>query len=131
MSILRSISFFLGICLLAVKAIISDRFSTAAIWMDVFHLISISILSGGLVALVILLPIRKRKEGEIFFGGIIYLFLPWALGALLILAAVCFSCFFVNPFYGKMIAGKLILSLLMLAFVFLYFLKVFLKNRLC
>ncbi len=126
------ISFTLGISLLAAKAITSHAFTATnkylAITMDTLHLVSASIWIGSIIAMVILLPLRKKEEGKIFFRGMIHLYFPWGVLTVLVLAATgvyssflyvptIYSLFHTN--YGRVLVVKVILFFIMLVFAFL------------
>ncbi|MCQ6278848.1 copper resistance protein CopC [Bacillus sp. EB600] len=125
------ISFVLGISLLAGKAITSHA-STAtnkylAITMDTLHLVSASIWIGSIIAMVTLLPLRKKEEGKVFFRGLIHLYFPWGVLTVLVLAAtgVYSSFLYVPTFnslfhtnYGRLLVGKVILFVILLVFAF-------------
>lgn len=85
------ISLGLGLLLLAANAMMNPLFSILPVLLSFFALISASIWAGSLIAFLIMLPIRKKPEGKIFFRGMIYLFFPWGAGALVVLAvtALC------------------------------------------
>jgi copper transport protein len=129
-------AFILGICLLAAKAVTSHAYTAAnkylAITMDTLHLASASIWIGSLIAMVILLPLRKREEGKLFFRGILHLYFPWGVVTVLLLAATgVYSSFLYVPTlnslfhtnYGLVLVGKVILFFIMLRFAILNFLK--------
>jgi copper transport protein len=116
------VAFILGIVLLALKAMNGYAYTAAnrnlAITMDTLLLVTASIWLGGLVALVALLPLLKKKEGKIFFRGIVHLFFPWGVFSVLILETIgvytrllyvptIYSLF--HSDYGRVLTGKVLL----------------------
>lgn len=123
------IAFILGIVLLSLKAFASHAFTESnkflAITMDALHLITASIWIGSLIAMVVLLPLRKSEEGKAFYRGIIHLFFPWGVFTVVILAATgIYGSFLYVPTvsslfhtgYGQVLLGKIILFLIMVVF---------------
>ncbi len=128
--------FALAASVLAAKAVTSHAYAAAnkyiAIFADFLHLLSASVWIGSLIAMVILLPLRKSEEGRLFFRGIIHLFFQWGVLAVLTLTATGIYGSFLsiptlgsllNTIYGRVLLGKVILFFVMLLFAWVNFSK--------
>lgn len=83
-------AFILGIILFVLKAIsthVSSMENNIVITMDSLRLITGSIWIGSLIAMVVLLPLRKKEEGKVFYRGILHLFIPWGVFFVVIFTA--------------------------------------------
>jgi copper transport protein len=130
------ISFVLGACLFLAKAILSHAVSTkdllVAIEFDFLHLLSASIWIGSLVAMAILLPLKKNEDSKIHFQQTIRRFSPWGKVCviLLLISGVYLSLKYVPTFhalfntnYGRVLTVKIGLFTLMLFLAWLNSLK--------
>jgi copper transport protein len=130
------ISFVLGACLFLAKAILSHAVSTkdllVAIEFDFLHLLSASIWIGSLVAMAILLSLKRNEEGKILFQQMIRRFSSWGKVCvfLLLISGVYLSLKYVPTFhalfntnYGRVLTIKIGLFILMLFLAWLNSLK--------
>lgn len=129
-------SFVLGSCLFIAKAITSHAVATTdfllAIAFDFLHLLSASIWVGSLIAMAVLLPLNRDKEGRKLFQQVVRRFSNWGKGCvfLLLISGVYLSLKYVPTFhalfyttYGQVLISKIALFLVMLLLAFLNSLK--------
>jgi copper transport protein len=129
------IYFALATGLLGSKSVTSHAYSAVhkivAITADFLHLLSASIWIGSITAMCILLPLRKKEEGRLFFQGMTVLFFQWGALAVIILliTGIYESIIYVpgvsgllNTFYGRVLLGKVILFFFLLMIAFVHFL---------
>jgi copper transport protein len=129
-------TFVLGACLFLAKAITSHAVSTkdllVAIEFDFLHLLSASVWIGSLVAMVILLPLKREEEGKIIFQQMIRKFFTWGKICVFLLAisGVYLGLKYVptwhalfNTNYGRVLTIKMVLFIIMLVLAWMNSLK--------
>jgi len=130
------ISFILGVGLLLTKAFTSHAASSTnvflAISLDFFHLLSVSIWMGSLMALVALIPLGKKVETKKYFMKTIRRFSKWGIMMIIVLTVTGFvgSLSYIpnlrtllTTTYGRVLSGKVLLLVVMIVFAAVNFLK--------
>jgi copper transport protein len=130
------VSFILGCCFLLAKAFTSHAFSAdhrfISITLDFLHLLGASIWTGSLMAMIILLPLRRKEESKLLYKEFIRGFFKWGIAIVLVLTVtgIYSSLLYVTTFnslfttnYGQVLLVKVSLFFIMLVFALINFLK--------